>query len=212
MMRSGRAANGASVSRMSRHRANRFLSAPCGSLSRRDSLLVLSAGIAACFFGGISVSRATNASASAPQNLPRPTGTIVLSVKGQISNTNAPGRADFDRAMLEALGISSIEATSPWSDGRRKFHGVLARDVLLAVGAQGQVVTATGQDDYSVDIPASDFMRYPVLLALQMDGKYLQLRNQGPVLIVYPRDDYTELATPTLTRKSVGMLREITVR
>jgi len=175
-------------------------------------LLVLSAGIAACFLGGPSTARAANTAPPAAQNLPRPTGTIVLSVKGQISNTNAPGRADFDRAMLEALGISSIEATSPWSDGRRKFHGVLARDVMLAVGAQGQLITATGEDDYSVDIPASDFMRYPVLLALQMDGKYLQLRNQGPVLIVYPRDDFAELVTPTLTRKSVGMLREINVR
>lgn len=175
-------------------------------------MLVLSAGIAAWLMSGVSKARATHVDLPAAQNLPRPTGTIVLSVKGQISNTNAPGRADFDRAMLEALGISSIETTSPWSDGRRKFHGVLARDVMLAVGAQGQLITAIGQDDYSVDIPASDFMRYPVLLALQMDGKYLQLRNQGPVLIVYPRDDYTELATPTLTRKSVGMLREITVR
>lgn len=181
-------------------------------MSRRDGLIVLSAGIAAFLFGGASEARATQAELPAAQNLPRPTGTVVLSVKGQISNTNAPGRADFDRAMLEALGISSIEATSPWSDGRRKFHGVLARDVMLAVGAKGQLVTATGQDDYSIDIPAADFMRYPVLLALQRDGKYLQLRNQGPVLIVYPRDDYAELATPTLTRKSVGMLREIVVR
>lgn len=183
-----------------------------GLLSRRDSLLAFSAGIAACLFGGVSAALAAHTGSPDAQNLPRPTGTVVLSVKGQISNTNAPGRADFDRTMLEALGISSIEATSPWSDGRRKFHGVLARDVMLAVGAQGQLITATGQDDYSVDIPASDFMRYPVLLALQMDGKYLHIRNQGPVLIVYPRDDYTELATPTLTRKSVGMLREIVVR
>lgn len=212
MIKPDRATNGTTVSRMSRDRANRFPSAPHGLLSRRDSLLVLSAGIAACFLGGPSTARAANTAPPAAQNLPRPTGTIVLSVKGQISNTNAPGRADFDRAMLEALGISSIEATSPWSDGRRKFHGVLARDVMLAVGAQGQLITATGEDDYSVDIPASDFMRYPVLLALQMDGKYLQLRNQGPVLIVYPRDDYAELVTPTLTRKSVGMLREINVR
>lgn len=197
---------------MSRDRATRLQRTPPGLLSRRDGLLVLSAGIAACLLGGASAALATHTGSTAAQNLPRPTGTVVLSVSGQISNTNAPGRADFDRAMLEALGISSIEATSPWTDGRRKFHGVLARDLMLAVGAQGQLVTATGQDDYSVDIPASDFMRYPVLLALQMDGKYLHIRNQGPVLIVYPRDDYTELATPTLTRKSVGMLREIVVR
>lgn len=197
---------------MSRDRANRFQRASPGLLSRRDSLLVFSAGIAACLFGGASTALATHAEVPAVQNLPRPTGSVVLSVKGQISNTNAPGRADFDRAMLEALGVSRLEATSPWTDGRRKFQGVLARDLLLAVGAQGQLLTAIGQDDYSIDIPASDFMRYPVLLALQMDGKYLHIRDQGPVLIVYPRDDYAELATPTLTRKSVGMLREIVVQ
>lgn len=173
---------------------------------------MLCAGAAACLLGSVSAAHATHADAPAPQNLPRPTGTVILSVSGRIANTNAPGRADFDRAMLEALGVSSLEATSPWTDGRRKFDGVLARDLMLAVGAQGKRITATGQDDYAVEIPVSDFMRYPVLLALRMDGNYLHLRNQGPVLIVYPRDDYTELATPALTRKSVGMLREIEVR
>jgi hypothetical protein len=45
-----------------------------------------------------------------------------------------------------------------------------------------------------------------------MDGKYLRLRDQGPVLVVYPRDDYAELATAAVTRKSVTMLREIAVQ
>lgn len=181
--------------------------------SRREGLTLLSAGVAVWLLPGLRAdARAAQAHAPTAQNLPRPTGAVILSVSGRIANTNAPGRADFDRAMLEALGVASLEATSPWADGRHMFHGVLARDVMLAVGAQGRQITASAHDDYTVDIPVSDFMRYPVLLAMRMDGKYLHIRNQGPLLIVYPRDDYTELATPALTRKSVGMLREIIVR
>lgn len=197
---------------MPRLRTDQSALATNDGLSRRDGLRFLGAGVAACLLSGVTPARAASSGSTAAQNLPRPNGTVVLSVTGQITNTNAPNRADFDIAMLEALGLANLEATSPWADGRHKFRGVLARDLLLATGAQGQFLTATGQDDYSVDIPAADFMRYPVLLALQMDGKYLRLRDQGPVLIVYPRDDYAELAGPAITRKSVGMLREIAVR
>ena len=67
--------------------------------------------------------------------LPPPDGEVVLTVTGKISNTNAEDAADFDRAMLEGIGLWTIETTTPWTDGRQSYVGVLARDLLLAVGA-----------------------------------------------------------------------------
>ncbi|MFN0044097.1 MAG: molybdopterin-dependent oxidoreductase [Alphaproteobacteria bacterium] len=152
------------------------------------------------------------ATAAAQQNLPRPTGLVLLIVSGEITNTNAPGRAEFDREMLESLGTQAIVTSSPWTDGKQRYEGVLARDVMLAVGARGQSVVARGLDDYTVAIPMTDFRRYPVILALKRDNAAMAVRAHGPVLIVYPRDSFAELKSPDITRKSVGMLVELIVQ
>lgn len=152
------------------------------------------------------------ATAAAQQNLPKPMGPVLLVVSGEITNTNALGRAEFDREMLESLGTRAVETSSPWADGKQRYEGVLARDVMLAVGARGQTVVARGLDDYTVTIPISDFQRYPVILALKRDNAAMAVRARGPIQIVYPRDSFAELKSPDITRKSVGMLAELIVR
>jgi hypothetical protein len=150
--------------------------------------------------------------ANAPLNLPKPTGEVVLIVSGEVANTNAPGRAEFDLEMLKSLGERSLETSSPWTDGKHRYQGVLARDVLIAVGARGPNIVARGLYDYAINIPTSDFVRYPVLLASSRDGTPLRMREGGPLQIVYPRDANPELNAPVYARRAVGSLAELVVR
>lgn len=150
--------------------------------------------------------------ANGPLNLPKPVGEVVLILSGEISNTNAPGRAEFDVPMLKALGLRSLETTSPWTDGKHRFEGVLAKDVLMAVGARGPNVVARGLHDYAINIPVADLVRYPVLLAFSRDGAALRMREGGPIQIVYPRDQFPELNAPIYARRAVGTLAELVVR
>ncbi|HDX3932671.1 TPA: oxidoreductase, partial [Citrobacter freundii] len=46
--------------------------------------------------------------------LPQPSGTVLLTLSGNIENTNADGKAVFDTASLEKLGMVSFQTTSPW--------------------------------------------------------------------------------------------------
>src|SRR5262245_21428624 len=131
--------------------------------------------------------------AAKSDEMPMPTGPVILTITGAISRTNAPDRTEFDEAMLEALGTERITTSSRWVDGKPTFGGVPIRKLLEAVGAHGSSVTARALDDYTVDIPIADFTRYPVLLALRMNGKALSPREKGPLWIVYPRADYPEL-------------------
>ena len=55
--------------------------------------------------------------------LPMPEGPVILSVTGNITTTNAEGRADFDRAMLEALGVTRMTTWTPWTDGQVRLRG-----------------------------------------------------------------------------------------
>jgi len=125
--------------------------------------------------------------------LPQPTGKILLRITGDISCTNLEDKAVFDRAMIEALPLTTIETTTVVTDGVKRFKGVLMRDLLDAVGATGTMVTASALNDYVVTIPISDFEKFDVLVAFQMDGKQLTRRDKGPFWIVYPRDDFAVL-------------------
>ena len=48
------------------------------------------------------------APAVADEPLAKPTGPVILTVTGAIGRTNAPGKAEFDMQMLQALGISTV--------------------------------------------------------------------------------------------------------
>jgi hypothetical protein len=89
---------------------------------------------------------------------------------------------------------------------------VLVRDLLEAVGAHGSEVAAVALNDDVVTIPMDEFSRYPVLLALKMNGEYLKIRDKGPIWIVYPRDQYSELRNPMTDKKWVWQLAQLDVR
>jgi len=124
---------------------------------------------------------------------PAPEGEIVLTITGQIARTNNDDSAIFDEAMLAALPSASFETSTVVTDGVRQFDGLLMRDLLTLVGADGETVSATALNDYIIDIPMEDFERFDVLVATHMDGQRLLPSDKGPFWIVYPRDDHTEL-------------------
>ena len=88
---------------------------------------------------------------------------------------------------------------------------MLVRDVLHAVGAHGAAVTATALNDYIVTIPTEELSRYPVLLALKINGEYMKVRDKGPIWIVYPSDTFSELRTSMTDKKWIWQLSQLTV-
>jgi hypothetical protein len=144
--------------------------------------------------------------------LQAPTGKVILTVSGKITNTNAGDRAEFDRDMLEALGDSELALETPWTDGRQVFSGVLGSKLLDVVGASGDTIAARAINDYQVSIPISDLRNYPVLLALKQNGNYMRVREKGPIWIIYPRETYPELDTDQITDRWVWQLSEIVIK
>jgi hypothetical protein len=113
--------------------------------------------------------------------------------------------------MLEALGVQKLTTSSAWTSGPTEFEGVLASAVLDAVAAEGTAVHATALNDYAVTIPIDELRRYPVLLALKMNGQYLKIMDKGPIWIVYPRDQYREFQDSLTDKKWIWQLHELQV-
>ena len=141
-----------------------------------------------------------------------PTGPVILTVSGNIEGLGSGAVVRLDRAMLEALGTTTLKTSTVWTSGEVVFEGVLVRVVLDALGAAGHEVVATALNDYVATLPLQELYQYPVMLAFKMDGQYLHVKDKGPLWIVYPRDQFPELRNSMTDKKWVWQLRELEVR
>lgn len=143
--------------------------------------------------------------------LPKPEGKVLLTLTGNIANTNADGKAVFDTASLEKLGMISFQTNSPWYNGRTTFTGISLQKLMDYVGAKGTIVKVTALNDYTTVIPLSDFKKYNVILALKINGEYMRVRDKGPLFIVYPYDSVPELNNQVFYSRSAWQVSKMSI-
>jgi hypothetical protein len=167
--------------------------------SIRQAIAALIVGVLAC-------------SGAAAESLPTPLGKLILSVSGNIAQTNVGAEAHFDRDMLEALGTVSFETTTPWDKERVRFEGIPLARLLDRLGASGSRLIAVALNDYSAELPIEDIRRHDVLLALKRNGEYMPVQNKGPIFIVYNFDSDPELKNQKFYSRSVWHIAKLEVR
>ncbi len=165
--------------------------------------------LVAPLFGAIALLVANVAGAG---SLPEPAEKPILTVTGKISVTNKDGAAQFDRAMLEALGETSFSTTTPWYKEPVKLEGVALAKLLDAVGATGDRIVSVALNDYSAEMPVEDARKFGVILALKRDGEYMTVRDKGPIFIVYPFDSDPDLKAQKYYSRSVWQVSRIEVK
>jgi hypothetical protein len=161
---------------------------------------------------GVSASAAVVARRGRADGLAQPSEKPILTITGKIDVHNKDDSAVFDRPMLEALGTTSFTTATPWYDRPVTFQGVPMVDLLRAVGAHGDRVVAVALNDYSTEIPISDFAQYGVIVALKRDGNYLPVRDKGPLFIVYPYDNFSELKQQKFYARSAWQVAQLNIK
>ena len=141
-----------------------------------------------------------------------PTGDVVLSVTGNIATTNNGDAAEFDEAMLRALGETTFETTTIWTDGVQTFTGVSLKTLLDALGVEGGTLEAKALNDYAVEVPVSDAVDGGPIIAYARNGKPMSIRDKGPLWIVYPFDTNPDYASETIYSRAIWQLDRIDVR
>lgn len=144
--------------------------------------------------------------------LPLPNGKPILTVSGEITESNRAHTVVFDRAMLEGLGLKTIQTTTPWYAGSVKFEGVPFETLMTQVGAKGQNLVAYALNDYMTDIPIEDLVKHHAILALKRNGDYMPVSDKGPLFIVYPYDSDPELQTQTYYGRSAWQVAKLVVK
>jgi hypothetical protein len=173
-------------------------------MKRRGFVMALAASVAALGFMGLDRSQANP--------LPAPAEKPILTITGKIGAKNKDDAAQFDRSMLEGLGMVRIETTTPWFKGTVAFEGVPMDKLMEHVGASGERVVAVALNDYSSEIPLQDFKKHRVILALKRDGEYMPVRDKGPLFIIYPFDSDPDLKSQTYYGRSVWQVARLVVK
>lgn len=145
------------------------------------------------------------------EKLPAPTGKPVLTISGKIGNMNVGDKAVFDLAMLEKLGMKTIETTTPWYTGKVRFDGIPLNKLMDLVGAKGTSARVLALNDYTTIIPIDDFYKCPVIMALKMNGQYMRIRDKGPLFIVYPYDTSAELQNQIYYSRSAWQVSKMII-
>jgi len=102
----------------------------------------------------------------------------------------------FSMTDLEALGTVEIVTKTPWNERPSRFFGIPLRR-LLELGGPGKTqLTVIALNDYSATLPAEQVRRYPIILATRRDGERMEIRNKGPLWVIYPLDAHPELDIP----------------
>ena len=148
----------------------------------------------------------------AAASLGKPAGPPILTVSGHIGVTNDGDTAVFDRAMLEGMGLTAFRTSTPWYKDVATFEGVPMATLMDSVRAKGETLTVTALNDYTSDVPIADFARYHPILALKRDGHYMEVRDKGPLFVVYPYDSAPELQSQRFYSRSPWQVARMDVR
>jgi len=118
---------------------------------------------------------------AAPALCDAPQGRVVLRVP------SAPG---CDLQGLERLPAKEIVTALPPAlgmPGEHRWRGVPLRHIVERLGGgEGSPIRLTALNDYTIQIPWSDLVRYDPVLAYQRDGQDIGIRDKGPLILIYP--------------------------
>lgn len=142
--------------------------------------------------------------------LESPSSFVVLTISGDITQTNSSAGADFDLNMLHALPRKSIVTHDPWSDGEHTYSGFDLGALLDALGNSGNLLRLTALNDYMVEIPIEDFTVKGAIMATHKDGLQMSVRSLGPIMVIYPFDDEPSLQNELYYGRSIWQIRTIT--
>ncbi|MCG7521189.1 hypothetical protein [Ruegeria sp. Ofav3-42] len=146
--------------------------------------------------------------------MPAPTGHVLLTLGGAVTETNLPARgendggllgylevqyngaAGFDAAMLD--GLEQIEITILYGpeDSQRDiaFSGPRLSEVMMLAGAESKTAKPMALDGYQSEIPWDSITANQPIVATHADGAPMGIGGYGPTMIVFPPTDDADLA------------------
>src|SRR5690606_7293889 len=165
---------------------------------------------------------------------PRPSRrSVILSGAAAALLHGSPLRASENRPMLTItepagkvrelseqdiadLAWHEIATRTRWTDGVQTFRGPRLKDVLTQGGmTRSDLISRNllmkALNDFGIVVPASDALDYHLIIAREMNGKMMRVRDKGLLWLISPRDQYLELQYAVVDDRWIWLLSEIIV-
>ncbi len=118
---------------------------------------------------------------------------------------------DLTMADLEKLPRAEIRTTTPWHDGVQHFEGVSLEVLMESLKLKGANAQVVALNRYRTTIPMRDFSEHKPILAYRRNGAAMDVRDKGPLFVIYPYDANAALKSDTYFSRSAWQVRAISV-
>lgn len=117
---------------------------------------------------------------------------------------------------IAALPWHHIDTHTRWTEGVQSFRGPYLTDVLTSGGMSradfaGHNLLMRALNDFGMVMPADEAWDFQPILACEMNGKRMRVRDKGPIWLVFPRDQRIELQNSSMDARWIWQLFEIDV-
>ncbi|MFM2484855.1 molybdopterin-binding oxidoreductase [Celerinatantimonas yamalensis] len=137
---------------------------------------------------------------------------VVLTISGHIQAKNGSHRVDFTVADLQKLPQQRYRTLNPWVSTPHTYQGPRLTDLLKRVGAHSQKLTLVALNDYRLDLNLTDIRKYQPIVAWSDNGQQMSLREHGPLWLMLPVSQYSELKASRYNQYMIWQLRQIIVQ
>lgn len=143
--------------------------------------------------------------------MPELAGAPLLTVSGLDKQAYPNGEMAFDLPRLKALGETGFSTSTVWTDGMHEFKGISLKAMVDYLHVSSGTLQAAALNDYVVDIPVTDAVPEGPIMAFEMDGTALSVRDRGPLWVVYPYDHNGNYRSEVIYTRSIWQLTRIKV-
>lgn len=106
----------------------------------------------------------------------------------------------------------TFQTKLPWLDKSVSFTGFRASDLLSYYRINDAFsVSFVALNDYSSSSRVEDLLQYNPIVAYQMDGEKMKVRNKGPYWLVFDLDKYPEIDNAGYHSQMVWQIDEIMI-
>jgi hypothetical protein len=114
---------------------------------------------------------------------------------------------------LKDLDQTGYDTINVFVDAPTRFSGPLLRDVLAPLTlSEDATLKLTAVNNYQIEMPLTDATNYDVIVALEMSGAPMSIRDNGPLWIIYPVTDHPELQERIYISRMIWQLTDIEVK
>lgn len=132
-----------------------------------------------------------------------PAEQVLLTVDG------SAGEHAFGMSDLDALPQQTFITSTIWTKKPVEFSGPALMDVLKASGIGADGLRLRAANNYSIELDASMVETATPIIATRINGQAFDLRDRGPLWLVFPYDVDSRFRTEKIFAASIWQLTHI---